>query len=250
MGLTVTVAIAAQGDGAFAQDPAVLPAWCSLLVIVQRPHEMGPDSPLRPAQFRVIHDTETGLSRSRNRAMDEAATDLLVFLDDDMTLDMGGLAQMRAAFAADPQVALVAGWRKEHMARSKRPRKQRLTALNSGRICAPELMVRLNAVRNAGVRFDPTFGLGSAQPIGEEFIFVTDALRAGLVGLSLPVIAGSHPGPSSGDRWDDPLLVSARRAMLGRVFGPWAALARLAYGLRRRHHIGGLPGVIRFVRGT
>ncbi|WP_456389768.1 hypothetical protein, partial [Profundibacter sp.] len=130
-----------------------------------------------------------------------------------------------------------------------RAAKHDLRTANSGRICAPELMVRVGAIRGANIAFDPEFGLGAKFGLGEEFIFITDALKAGLKGVGFPIVTGAHPDESTGNDWQDPALMRARAAMLARVFGRWAILARMAYAWRYRSRIGTIRGCLGFAFG-
>lgn len=193
----------------------------------------------------VIEDHRLGLSHSRNCAIAHATTDFILFADDDMTIDLDGLAQMREKLAGDPGLTLVAGWRREHLARSpKSAQAYPFTLWNSGRLCAPEMMLRLSDLRRMGVGFDPSFGVGAVTPVGEEYVFVADLLRKGGKGISLPVVAGSHPGQSTGDHWRDANLLQARLRVLHRVFGAFAPLVRILYALRHRHKLGAKAAVL------
>jgi hypothetical protein len=80
-------------------------------------------------------------------------------------------------------------------------------------------------------------------------VFVADALAAGLRARGLPVVTGRHEGPSTGDDWSDPRILAARRAVLGRVFGPWAGPVSLLYAARHRRRLGGAAAALRFLRG-
>lgn len=191
-----------------------------------------------------------GLSNSRNAALTLAKGDFLLFNDDDIELDTSGILELQKAFIDDPELALAAGWRRERLPKTgPRAVKHDLRTANSGRICAPELMLRLSAIRRTNIRFDPEFGLGAEFGLGEEFIFITDALKAGLKGVGFPVVTGAHPDESTGNDWQDPALMRARAAMLARVFGRWAVLARIAYAWRYRTRIGSLWRCLGFAFG-
>lgn len=59
--------------------------------------------------FRVVKETQQGLSRARNRAIAEAAGDWIVFVDDDAEMVPGFLAAMAEVVAAEPQAGAVGG---------------------------------------------------------------------------------------------------------------------------------------------
>lgn len=243
----VTLALAAMGRAEIALSREDMPDWCHLLVVVQKPTQEAINQGDHPRQ-EVVYDDGIGLSRSRNVALRCASTDLVLFVDDDMTLDFQGLARLRLEMIADPTLALAVGWRAGRLpAGGGGP--VRLGKLNSGRVCAPEFMVRKSLIDKKGVRFDESFGVGTACPTGEDYIFVTDALSAGLVARSYPVVTGSHPHLSTGDNWQDQALLAARRKVLSRVFGGWAPLLRVAYAAKHVQSLGGILGAWKFVRG-
>ena len=208
-----------------------------------------PDA-LDRADIALIADPHRGLSHNRNCGLAAAKGTLVLFNDDDIALDMAGITQMRGLFAADPTLALALGWRTgEVPKRGRRTGSFALTRFTAGHASAPGLMVRRTAVLGAGVTFDPAFGVGAPAPIGEDYIFVTDLLRAGLKGRGVPIETGAHPHPSTGDDWHNPDLMRARRAMLARVFGPVHPLVRAAYTLRHRHRFSTAAAALRFALG-
>ncbi len=194
----------------------------------------------------IVPCSDRGLSNSRNAGLRQAKGDLVLFSDDDVTLEVGGILALRAAFVADPALVLAAGWRAERL--PAHPRRAQLTRFNSGRICAPEFMVRRKDTLSLGVWFDPDFGLGAPHGVGEDYIFITDLLRRGGKGLALPVVTGSHPHASTGEHWGDPVLLAARRAVLARVFGRWAGLVRIAYAFRHRARFATVAQMFSFCR--
>lgn len=249
--LPITVAISALGSR-LAGVP--LPPPCpglTYLVLVQKLGDARVPAALTARDDVTVHVLGTiGLSRSRNAALDLAPGALVVFADDDMTLEPEGFQHLARAFAEDPGLGLAAGWRSDRLpGAGRRARAHRLHHFNAGRVCAPELMVRRSAIDAAGLRFDPAFGMGADFGLGEEYVFITDALKAGLRGVSLPVPVGRHPSESTGDNWQRADLMQARIAMLTRVFGRAAPLMRLLYALRYRRRIGGAARLLAFARG-
>lgn len=201
------------------------------------------------SDVRVVLLDTLGLSKSRNAALEQAEGDLIVFCDDDLALDLDGIMALARAFEGDDDLALAAGWRGKgsgHRMAERRARTERLTLFNSGRICAPELMVRRSDFGPDGVQFDTEFGLGARHGLGEEYVFVTDALKADLKGLSLPIITGQHDDISTGSDWDDPALMRGRQQVLSRVFGSWAWMIRPVYAWRHRRRLGDWRAVVGF----
>ena len=239
----LTVAISTLGAGI---DRIQLPepvAGIRYLLLHQRPQQV--PSVLLRADVRVVALDTVGLSNSRNAALEQAETDLLIFADDDTTLFLDGVQSLAQSLAAAPDLALAVGWRAERL--PSQARRAYLTRFNSGRICAPEFMVRRSLILAKGVRFDPDFGLGARFGVGEEYVFVTDVLRTGLRGITLPVVTGSHPEESTGDLWSDPTLLAARRAVIARVFGMWAPAIRTVYAFKHRRRFRNVAQFTRFL---
>lgn len=178
-----------------------------------------------------------GVAASRNAALDRTQTEFLLFGDDDIALDPAGISALLGVLETNSHLVIATGRRSGDVpARySKGPR--RLTLWNTAKTATPEIMVRLDAVRAAGLRFDEGFGLGAEHPLGDEYVFLADALRAGLSGRYVPACVGHHPGASTGAGWGDRRLLRARVAVLSRVFGPLAPLARLAFALKHRRRV-------------
>ncbi len=248
---SVTVAVSTMGARVNSIDLPDPRAGIDYLVLVQRPEPTCPTTLAARDDVRVVTLETIGLSNSRNAGLEMATGEMLLFADDDQDLDLDGICKLARILDHDPDLAIVLGWRREHMRdRGRSTHTYRITVLNSGRVCAPEFMVRRSAVLAAGVWFDPRFGVGAEFEIGEEFIFVADLLAAGLAGLSVPVVTGSHPDESTGDVWDDPEILRARQAVLRRVFGPWVLPVRCGYALRHRRHLGGVAAMLRFTLGV
>lgn len=244
----ITVAIATMGPRI---DDLILPprkAGLRYVIMVQRPPVRLPDSH-RPDVTFVPLDS-IGLSHSRNAALAFCKTPFLVFADDDMSLDLEGLQGLAHQMILDPRLDFAAGWRAGKMP-SAGPRAGRhlLRKLNSGRICAPELMVRTATVREAGILFDANFGIGAPNPVGEDYIFVCDMLDAGLRGEGFPIVTGRHPEASTGEVWNDPGVLKARRKVLARCFGATALVISAIYAMRHRKRLGGWPNAWRFWKG-
>lgn len=234
----VTVAISTMGERYKTLDlPSETPGVCYVILLQSPPAQIDGGLVAR-SDVRVETLDGLGLSRSRNAALDATRTQYLLVSDDDVALDVAGILALAEKLRARPEYAFAVGWRKERLpSEGKRAGVHNLTRFNTGRVCAPEFLVDLDAFRTAGVRFDTDFGLGAKHGIGEEYVFLTDALKAGLSGFSAPIVTGSHPEESTGDYWADANLLKARIALLKRVFGGWHVLMRVAFALRHRRKL-------------
>ena len=257
---TLTVAVSTRGGRARGLDAARWPRGAGLdyLVLAQ---EAGPAEAAhlealaagRP-DIAVARLDTTGLSRSRNAALDRARGEIVLIADDDVTHPEGAYAAIRRAFAADPGLDLLAGRSFTPDGAPRKPgqdRAHRLRLWNSGRISSHELAFRRARVAAAGIRFDERFGAGAGTPtfLGEEYVFVADCLKAGLSGRYAPIPVSVHPPESSGFVWRGPAAARARAAVLGRVFGPWAPLMRLAFAAKNLRRFGSARDLGAFLAG-
>ena len=258
---SLTVAISTRGVRACGLDPAAWPAEPGLdyLVLVQEAEadpRIGPalDALEARADVTVRRLTTTGLSRSRNAALDLAPGEVILIADDDVAHRLGAYEGIRRFFAENPGLSLFTG---QSFTPDGAPRKRfarrarRLRRWNSGGISSHELALRRAPVRAAGIRFDEAFGAGAGTPafLGEEYIFVADCLRAGLRGAYLPLPVSIHPPESSGFVWRGTAAARARAAVIGRVFGPAAPPVRIAFALKNRHRFRSLRDAWAFLRG-
>jgi hypothetical protein len=123
----------------------------------------------------------------------------------------------------------------------------KLTRFNSAKAATYEMMVRVEAIRNAGIQFDENFGAGVDNFLGDEYIFIADALKRGLQGMYLPIRVAIHPKESSGSAWGTDKDLKARAAVFTRVFGPTAPIFRALFLMKSRKGSVGLAKAIRFI---
>ncbi|MBR7742080.1 glycosyltransferase [Phycicoccus sp. BSK3Z-2] len=212
------------------RDPAV-----EVVVLVQGPGPV-PDVP----GARTVRLGSLGVARSRNAALDVAGRRYLLFCDDDVEVDLDGVAagieRLRRTGAA---IALGRGTSPDRTLRKRySPDGTPLTLLNSAKAATYELLVDVEQVRAHGVRFDHRFGAGAQYYLGDEYVFIADALRAGLRGVAVAEVFGTHPATSSGSRWGTEADRAVRAVVLNRVFGRHALPARVAFAARRLPRLG------------
>lgn len=240
--LTICCSALSQRAGNFVPPPGT---DAEIVLAVQGPMEaVG----ALPGGVRVVPVKGVGVAKSRNAAIDSARTRFLLFTDDDVRVDTAGvLAAIQRLKGTGAAIALGVGVDPSGHARKARPKNvERLTLFNSGRAATYEMLIDVDQVRAAQVRFDERFGAGATNYLGDEYIFIADLLRSGRRGLLVPEVFGSHPVESSGSRWGTLEDAHARALVLNRVFGFWAFPVRVAFAVRRRAMFGGLRGALRF----
>ena len=128
--------------------------------------------------------SETGLSRARNVALEHVSADVVAFPDDDCVYPPGLLQRVAERFARDDTLDGLTGRAADSSGRSARSWKDdaaRLTEDNLwNRAISFTIFLRRSVVDRVGT-FDERLGLGSTEPwgSGEEIDFLVRAIRQG-----------------------------------------------------------------------
>lgn len=257
MSAQLTVAISTYGARIASLGQMDLPRLphITYLVLWQNPGDLPPalapliaraDVTLRPLP------NQTGVAHSRNEAIATATTPFLIFADDDQGVTPTGWTQLLTLFNARNDLDFLClrlrtpqgHWRKSYG--PERPNAVRYW--NCLKVGTPELALRLKSVRAAKLTFDPTFGAGASHPIGDEAVFICDALGAGLHGGHAPIDVGIHPADSSGMAFDN-AANTTRIAVLKRCFGAMAPPLRLAFAMKNMRRFPSPLSLLAFIMG-
>lgn len=236
------------GDIRLPDLSATAPGEVELLVCVQG-DDPRPEIPAALHGARVIAVPGVGVARSRNVALEHARGRYLLFCDDDIEIRLdSAMACVRHLQRTGRALALGTAVTPSGAPRKRYPTTtRRLTLLNTAKAATYEMVLDLDAARAAAVRFDERFGAGAALPLGDEYIFIADLLRAGLRGDAVPWVLATHPDDSSGHRWGTDEDARHRAIVLNRVFERLAPIARVAFALRNGGRWGSLRRAATFV---
>lgn len=221
-----------------------------ILVVVQNPNNIQYE--IKEENARVIELQNRGVAKSRNSVLKNANSKYLIFGDDDIEFDESGLQKLIEYFETHPECSIIMAQTTDETGtlRKTYPNKQhRLTKLNSAKAATYEMMIRVAAIRDKGVRFDENFGAGVPNFLGDEYIFIADAIDQGLQGVFLPIRIAIHPKDSSGSTWGTKRDLSARAAVFSRVFGIAAPVFRALFLLKSRKGSVGFVNALRFIFG-
>ena len=220
------------------------------IVLVQNPEETSYvfDAP----KTKLVELKSRGVAKSRNAALKYASGKYLIFGDDDITFDESGIAKLIEYFEGHPECAIIMAQTSDEtgaLRKSYPTKASKLTKYNSAKAATYEMMVRLDAIRAAGIMFDENFGAGVENFLGDEYIFIADALKRGLKGTYLPIRVAIHPKDSSGSAWGTRKDLTARAAVFSRVFGPTAPIFRTLFLLKSRKGRVSIGNALRFIVG-
>ena len=156
-----------------------LSAADEVLIIIQGLDDKVPNKSLK--DFNVICDEGFGISRSRNLGIENANSDYIWFLDDDVFLYDDSIDKIKNHLKKNPSVDLHT-IRMEYLDNTsykKYPNKNHLNRINSLRVSSVELIVSKKFVTQNDIRFNKNLGLGSKFPSTEENVFFLDIFDKG-----------------------------------------------------------------------
>ena len=241
------VLIAAQNIRSTDQLPKVaqqlVSKGCDTVLINQSEKEQEFKSPSQ--NLRIFNYPETGISRSRNRALQHAEGELLLITDDDVELLDGFSEIITVAFEKNPEADIITfqclnerGEKRKNYSDSSFWHSLRTLM----QVSSVEIALRRKSFIRKPLLFDPRFGIGSQIPTGGETVFLSDAHKRGFKILYLPYPIVRHPDASSGRAlYQNPALIKAKGAMFYRIFG-WRAYGVCPlFAVKKRRETGYSP---------
>ena len=181
-----------------------------------------------------IDSAQTGLTRSRNLALDASRGDVCLLCDDDELFVPNYAELITDAYRALPQadviVFRIGGWRDL----GNRPRRVRFP--DTMHVASWQISFRRERLAASGVRFDELLGAGTGNGAEEELKFLTDCTRKGLKVYYWPEeIARVDHRSSTWFRGFDGTFFYNRGATTRYILGYPTAMAYGAYYLVRKY---------------
>jgi glycosyltransferase involved in cell wall biosynthesis len=181
---------------------------------------------------------EKGLSKSRNRALEFCNSDIALISDDDVIYLENIEDIITKAFYKNPEADIITfQFLKDENTLYKKNYKEKKIWHNIyslARVSSVEIAFRMDKIKNKSIKFDENFGLGSIFTTGEEYVFLSDALKKGLKILYLPIPILIHPDQSSGGQFfDNSLLIESKGALFYRIFGLKSYLVSLIFAFKK-----------------
>lgn len=145
--------------------------------------------------IRMLSYQEKGLSKSRNRAIENSIGDICLIADDDVIYCNDYVKKVVEAHKkySDYDI-IVFAVPTTNMDRSKKyyNKRKRMGYIRSLKVASFEISFKKKNILDKNVWFNESFGAGSGKvAMGEENIFLYECLRKGLRILYLPVEIGS-----------------------------------------------------------
>lgn len=179
---------------------------------------------------------ESGVARSRNRAIDLATEDICLLGDDDQIYFPDTIDRVERAFSMHPEADIITFMEKtpEGNLRKSYPKQpMRHSVLSVMRVREPEIAFRLSSIQRFGLRFDEDFGF-SKYVIGEGYIFLVDAIKKGLKVMFVPEVISIHPAESTAAIGStEKNVMYSKGAMFRRALGPMSLPFLLTFFIKK-----------------
>ena len=212
----------------------------------------GTTTPTFADEVTVLELQSRGVAKSRNAAITNTNSDYLLFGDDDIQFNESGIASAISFLNSNPNISILLMQAVDETGKLRKsyPSKaHELKLTNSAKAATYEMMIRVSDIKAAGIKFDENFGAGATNYLGDEYIFIADALRAGLKGKFEPIVIATHPTESSGNLRNSASDRRARAKVFSRVFGILAPVMRLLFLVKPPSKKFGLVNSLLFIVG-
>jgi glycosyltransferase involved in cell wall biosynthesis len=173
--------------------------------------------------IKVLNSFDKGLSNSRRLAMENASGDICLLADDDIVYVEGFKDIIVSAFEKNDEADIITFQMMDddgHLFRDY----QDIVKHNETTVYTANSVViafKLQSVKDK-VGFNPHFGLGNQFEVADEYVFLRNALRAGLSIYFEPKVILSHPKFSSGQDMASNRLIYGRSALYYKYSGFFA----------------------------
>lgn len=145
-----------------------------------------------PSNVRYIESNEIGLSKSRNLAIENAKSDYLWIMDDDVDIYDEALSYIyRLITKYNESPLLIVSHTLKKDAVETKEKIKKVNIVSAAGICSIDMIIKISALKN--VRFNTEFGLGTKYPSGEEYIFACELIRSGGKIYKSNKICSFHP---------------------------------------------------------
>ena len=144
---------------------------------------------INSSNYKIVSCRERGLSKSRNKAIENSTADICLIADDDMFYYENYEKIVIDAYKEFPEADLIAFIVTHDNRKTKKILKPgEVDFINSNRIQSVQLTFKRKNILSKNVKFDEIFGAGAKYNFGEENIFINDCRKNGLKLYFKPIV--------------------------------------------------------------
>jgi GT2 family glycosyltransferase len=223
--------------GALDKLLATVPEFVNVIVVNQITEASECEAQVQLKPNATCHSfRERGLSRSRNRLISLATSDVVVISDDDVEFVPDAFEHVAEAFSENPEQDILTFKMLKPNGEPRKHYKSHLFQHNGfsiAKVSSCEIAMRRQRLRAVNIGYDESFGLGALYSMGEEVVFLKDCLKAGLNIRFIPVAISCHPEESTGREFST-ASETTRGALFYRLYGSLSYLMGFILYFRKR----------------
>ncbi|WDG00264.1 glycosyltransferase family A protein [Pectobacterium carotovorum subsp. carotovorum] len=185
-------------------------------------------------KIRYIQMNRKGLSLSRNVALKNSVGSFLWVMDDDVVIHDDALERIKNLIENNASIdVFILNHSDDMNAKIAVKKAKKHNFFSAAKISSIDILINRRLIEN-GLLFNEEFGLGTSLPSGEEYIFITDALKKNFCVLQTNLIVSYHPPFSSGlDFFSSENKIAAKVEMFKRIFGFKGRLLTFAFFIKK-----------------
>ena len=180
--------------------------------------------------------SSTGLSNNRNNALKLISNGIVLCSDDDVKFYKDTFKNVIRSFTKYPQADIITFKIKTPCGKDFKHYPDNFLKHNFKtifRVGSVEIAFRVKKIKDANLSFDEKFGVGSDKyQVGEEYIFLSDALKKRLNCYFLPIPILIHPLISTGDSLEEKIIYS-RGAVLARTYDKFSYFMDFLFAIKK-----------------
>jgi glycosyltransferase involved in cell wall biosynthesis len=208
------------------------------LIINQNDREDTLEGNINGNRIRMLSYNERGLTKSRNRAINNSQGDICVIADDDLIYEDNYKKIIIDAYKKYPEASIIAF--EVPSTNSTRPtsslKEGRIDFLHTLRVSSFQITFKRNSMIDHSLFFNELFGAGSKYTCGEEHIFLAEALKKGLeIRFVKKKIATVNHNESTWYNGFDENLFRTKGAMFYEMSRSLSYLLVLQFAIRKRN---------------
>lgn len=206
----------------------------------------------KEAAQKIYSFREKGLSKSRNKAIQNASSDICVIADDDLTYLDNYEQIISEAYDKYKDADIIAFYveSKTEDRPTTMQKEGKVGFLNSMKISSFQITFKRASIIKKNISFDTNFGAGSGKyTMGEENIFLFDCLKKGLKIYFVPqtIATVKHEDSTWYNGFNKELLVS-KGAMFYRMSNIFSDILILQFAVRKYKYYKNNMGFIQALR--
>lgn len=190
---------------------------------------------MKQDNIKMMNFNEKGLSKSRNRAIENSTEDICIITDDDVIFKNRIFKEIERIFKEYPDIDIFTFKYDKYNKNLNKSYKNEPFIHNKfsiAKVSSIEIAFRRKSIIENNIKFDEHFGLNSKYLSGEENIFLKDALDKELKVMYYPLIIAEHPDETSTSTWNDKKIFS-KGALFYRLYGTLAYVLSLVFGIKK-----------------